>query len=51
VANRLLRDGLVDGREIVTHRFPLDEARNVMESIIDGTRPIVKAVMVAQTGR
>ena len=47
VANRLLRDGLVDGHVIVTHRFPLDEARNVMESIIDGTQPIVKAVMVA----
>lgn len=46
VANRLLRDGLVDGQAIVTHRFQMVDARDVMASIIDGTAPIVKAVMV-----
>lgn len=46
VANRLLRDGLVDGQAIVTHRFQMVDTRDVMASIIDGTAPIVKAVMV-----
>lgn len=47
ISNRLLRDGLVDPGLVVSHRFALDQARNVMQSIIDGTQPIIKAVMVA----
>ncbi len=46
VSNRLLRDGLVDAKAIITHQFPLEETRDVMQSIIDGSQPIVKAVMV-----
>jgi len=46
ISNRLLRDGLVDASAIITHTFAYDEAKKTMESIIDGTEPIVKAVMV-----
>jgi L-iditol 2-dehydrogenase len=45
VANRLLRDGLVDASALITHTFPYDETKATMESIIDGTAPVVKAVM------
>ena len=46
VSNRLLRDGLVDAEAVVTHTFGFDKAKETMEAIIDGTQPIVKAVMV-----
>ncbi len=46
VSNRLLRDGLVDADAIITHRFPYGKTRDVMRNIIDGSEPIVKAVMV-----
>jgi len=46
ISNRLLRDGLVDASALITHRFGYDEAKATMESIIDGTAPVVKAVMV-----
>lgn len=46
VANRLLRDGLVDASALITHTFAYGEAKKTMEGIIDGTEPIVKAVMV-----
>jgi L-iditol 2-dehydrogenase len=46
VANRLLRDGLVDASALVSHTFPFDDAKKTMESIINGTEPIIKAVML-----
>jgi L-iditol 2-dehydrogenase len=46
VSNRVLREGLVDASALVTHTFGFDETRQIMESIIDGTQPIVKAVML-----
>ncbi len=46
ISNRLLRDGLVDAQAIITHRFPYEQTREVMKSIIDGSQPIIKAVMV-----
>ncbi len=46
IANRLLRDGLVDARALITHTFGFEEARGVMQSIIEGGEPIIKAVMV-----
>lgn len=45
VANRLLRDGLVDASKLVTHSFGFDDARATMQSVIDGSAPVVKAVM------
>ena len=46
VSNRLLRDGLVDAAALATHTFGFDQTRGIMESIIDGTKPIIKAVML-----
>jgi len=46
VSNRLLRDGLVDAQALATHTFGFDQAREIMESVIDGTKPIIKAVML-----
>jgi len=45
VSNRLLRDGLVDAQAIVTHTFGFDQTSEIMEAVIDGTQPIIKAVM------
>ena len=45
VANRLLRDGLVDAGLMVTHTFGFDKAADVLRAIVEGTAPIVKAVM------
>jgi threonine dehydrogenase-like Zn-dependent dehydrogenase len=46
ISNRLLRDGLVDAKALVTHKFGFGQAREIMQSIIDGTQPIIKAVML-----
>ena len=46
VSNRLLRDGLVDADALVSHTFGFDQARETMEAVIDGTQPIIKAVML-----
>ena len=46
VALRLLRDGLVDGNALVTRTFGFAEARGVMQAVIDGSQPIIKAVML-----
>ncbi len=46
VSFRLLRDGLVDASTIVTHTFGFDDARAVMSSIVDGSQPVIKAVML-----
>jgi len=49
VSNRLLRDGLVDGEKLVTHTFGFDRAASVMRAIVDGSEPIIKAVMLPQS--
>jgi L-iditol 2-dehydrogenase len=46
VSNRLLRDGLVDASALITHTFGFEDAREVMGAIIDGSQPIIKAVML-----
>jgi threonine dehydrogenase-like Zn-dependent dehydrogenase len=46
VALRLLRDGLVDASAIITHKFGFDEAKQTFAAIIEGTEPIIKAVML-----
>jgi L-iditol 2-dehydrogenase len=46
ISNRLLRDGLVDPRLLITHTFGFDQARATMGAIIDGSQPIIKAVML-----
>jgi L-iditol 2-dehydrogenase len=46
VSNRLLRDGLVDAGALVTHQFRYEQTPSIMRSIIEGSEPIIKAVMV-----
>ena len=46
VSNRLLRDGLVDASALVSHTFGFDQTKEIMEAVIDGTQPIIKAVML-----
>jgi threonine dehydrogenase-like Zn-dependent dehydrogenase len=45
ISNRLLKDGLVDAGMIVTHTFGFDNAKEVMQAVVDGSQPIIKAVM------
>jgi len=46
IANRLLKDGLVDAGKLISHTFGFDRARDVMRAIVDGSEPIIKAVML-----
>ena len=43
---RLLREGLVDASALVTHTFGFEKAKEIMGAIINGSQPIVKAVML-----
>lgn len=45
LANRLLREGLVDASALVTHTFGFEEAPRLLRAIVEGSEPIVKAVM------
>jgi len=46
VSNRLLRDGLIDARALITHTFGFEDARKIMSAAVDGSEPIIKAVMM-----
>jgi len=46
VSIRLLRDGLIDAETLITHTFGFDKAKEIMMAIIDGSQPIIKAVML-----
>ena len=46
VSNKLLRDGVIDASVLVTHTFGFEDARDMLAAIIDGTKAIVKAVML-----
>lgn len=46
LANRLLRDGLVDAGALITHTFGLDDARPTLAGIVEGGLPAVKAVLL-----
>jgi len=46
VSNRLLREGLVDANVLATHTFGLNNAKEIFGAIIDGSQPIIKAVML-----
>ena len=45
VSNRLLKDGLIDANDLITHTFGFDDAKETMAAVIDGSQPIIKAVM------
>ena len=46
ISNRLLRDGLIDAKLLVTHTFGFADARDAMSGIVDGSSPVIKAVML-----
>jgi L-iditol 2-dehydrogenase len=46
----LIRTGRVPVRELVSHTFTRAEARDMFTSIIEGTRPVIKAVLLPQAG-
>ncbi|MHB1460223.1 MAG: zinc-dependent alcohol dehydrogenase [Armatimonadota bacterium] len=46
IANRLLKEGLIDARDLVTTTFQMADAKTVMAAIVDGSKPVIKAVMV-----
>jgi len=46
VSIRLLREGLIDAQALITHTFEFGDAGKIMKAIIDGSEPIVKAVML-----
>jgi len=50
VSCRLLRDGLIDGRKLITHTFGFDNARDIFKGLVEGNLPVVKAVMRPQDG-
>lgn len=45
ISNRLLRDGLIDAGDLVTTTFGFDDAKDIMGAVVDGSQPIIKAVM------
>ncbi|HAH86788.1 MAG TPA: L-threonine dehydrogenase, partial [Armatimonadetes bacterium] len=46
ISNRLLKDGLIDANLLITHKFGFDDATDVMKAIVDGSQPVIKAVML-----
>jgi L-iditol 2-dehydrogenase len=46
VANKLLKDGLVDGRKLITHTFGFKDAKQILQAIVECKKPIIKAVML-----
>ena len=46
ISIRLLRDGLVDASKVVTHTFGFADAVSTLTANVDGSLPIIKAVML-----
>jgi L-iditol 2-dehydrogenase len=46
LSNRLLQEGLVDASKLITHTFGFEDSRSIMQAVIVGSEPIVKAVML-----
>jgi threonine dehydrogenase-like Zn-dependent dehydrogenase len=46
ISNRLLREGVVDAGLLTNHTFGFADAKDTFKAIIDGTKPIIKAVML-----
>ena len=46
VSNQMLKDGLIDANAIITHKTGLASAKEIMNAIIDGSEPIIKAVVL-----
>lgn len=46
ISNRFLKEGLVDASKIVTHTFGFEDVVSMISSNVDGSQPIIKAVML-----
>ncbi len=46
LACRLLSDGLIDAKALVNCTFGFDGAQKVLDELLNGSRPIIKAVML-----
>ncbi len=46
----LIRSGRVPVRDLISHTFTRGEAKEMFTSIIDGSKPVIKAVMLPQKG-
>lgn len=46
VSIRLLREGVIDSEALVTHTFPFEDSTRILRGIVEGTEPVVKAVML-----
>ncbi len=46
VSNRLLKDGVIDADALINHTFGFADAKETFRAIVDGSMPIVKAVML-----
>jgi L-iditol 2-dehydrogenase len=46
LSNRLLREGLVDASALITQTFGFENARETLCAAIEGSQPIIKAVML-----
>ncbi len=46
LSNKLLKEGLIDARMLITHTFRFDNAKETMRGIVEGNQPIIKAVML-----
>jgi len=46
VSIELLKKGLIPAKEIITHTFEFKDAKNIFKSIIEGSEPVIKAVML-----
>jgi len=46
LSNRLLKEGMIDAGKLITHTFGFDDAKSIMQAVIDGSEPIIKAVML-----
>ena len=46
VSLHLLKERKVDAKALITHTFGFDNAKKIMGAVIDGSQPIIKAVML-----
>lgn len=45
-SNKLLRDGLIDAKSLISHTIGYDDVKETMTAIIEGSQPIIKAVVL-----
>lgn len=47
VSIELLKNALIPVKEIITHTFEFKDAKKIFKSIIEGSEPVIKSVMIA----